>query len=123
MQPTQARVEQLTPEDENAASNSQTFPPVSLKMARNFYVTDTVLETPPTGLAPAAYDKADPTDFLASFNGLGAVSEGIRDLLPADCRSAFDNAVEHENEWKSRWGLEKDTTCRQEPIIDKAIVP
>uniref|UniRef100_A0A8H7NCT4 Uncharacterized protein n=1 Tax=Bionectria ochroleuca TaxID=29856 RepID=A0A8H7NCT4_BIOOC len=76
-------------------------------MARNFFVTDTVLETPPTGLASAVYDKADQTDFLSSFSGLGAVSDDIRALLPAECRSAFDNAVEQENQWKSRWGPER----------------
>ncbi|VUC20568.1 unnamed protein product [Clonostachys rosea] len=122
MQPTQARIEQVTPEEENVQDTGP-FPPVSLRMARNFFVTDTILETPPTGLASAVYDKADQTDFLSSFSGLGAVSDDIRALLPAECRSAFDNAVGQENQWKSRWGPEASNTCRRDPIIDKAIVP
>lgn len=123
MQPTQARIEQVAPEDEEATKGSAVFPPVSLKMARNFYVADTYLETPPAGLAPAAYDRDDPTDLLASFNGLGAVSDDIKDLLPPECRQAFETAVGNEQQWKARWGPEKDNMSRREPVIDKAIVP
>lgn len=123
MQPTHARIEQVAPEDEEATRGSVVFPPVSHKMAKNFYIADTYLETPPTGIAPTAYDQNDPTDLLASFNSLEAVSDDIKDLLPPQCREAFDKAVHNEKQWKDRWGPESKTMSRREPIIDKAIVP
>ena len=49
--------------------------------------------------------------------------DDIRDLLPDDCRQAFDAAAKNEEKWFSKWGDESDSTCRHEPVIDKAIVP
>lgn len=123
MQPTHARIEQIAPEAEEATCGSAMFTPVPHKMAKNFYITDTYLETPPAGLPPTVYDQKDPTDFLASFNGLGAVSDGIKDLLPPECRETFDKAVGNEKQWKGRWGPESETMSRRDPVIDKAIVP
>ena len=123
MQPTHARIEQVAPEEEEATRGSATFPPVSHKMARNFYIADMYLETPPAGIAPTVYDQEDPSNLLASFNGLGAVPDGIKDLLPPQCREAFDKAVHTEKQWKDRWGPESKTMSRREPVIDKAIVP
>ncbi|KAL6869089.1 chromatin structure-remodeling complex subunit RSC7 [Amphichorda felina] len=123
MQPTHARIEQVAPEEEEATRGSATFPPVSLKMARNFYIADMYLETPPAGIAPTVYDQEDPSNLLASFNSLGTVSDDIKDLLPPQCREAFDKAVHTEKQWKDRWGPESKTISRREPVIDKAIVP
>lgn len=124
MQPTRARIEQVAPEAEAAASNDSTvFGPVSLKMARNFYVTDTYYEGAPAGVTSTFYDRTDSSDFLSQFKGLGAVPDDIKDLLPAECRKAFDAAVSHEEEWESRWGPEAEKTSRRQPVIDKAIVP
>lgn len=123
MQPTLARIEQVAPEDEGEAKGSERFPPVSSKLARNFFITDTYYESPPAGAAPAASDRADSADFLASFNGLSAVSDDIRDLLPPECRKAFENAALQDGEWRSRWGTESDNMSRRDPVIDKAIVP
>ncbi|KAH7326577.1 chromatin remodelling complex Rsc7/Swp82 subunit-domain-containing protein [Stachybotrys elegans] len=123
MQPTYARVEQVAPEDESATRGNPRFPPVSLKMARNFLVTDTYYESPPAGVTPTSYEKKDPADFLASFRGLGSVTDDIKELLPAECRQAFDQALEREEEWESRWGPEKEKMARRQPVIDKAIVP
>jgi chromatin structure-remodeling complex protein RSC7 len=126
MQPTHVRIEQVSPDDDPGhkdGNSASTSGPVPLKMARNFYVTDTYLETPPIGLSSAVYDKTAPSDFLASFNGLSAVPEDVKNLLPPECRAAFDKAIDGETEWKSRWGLEKETMSRRDPIIDKAIVP
>lgn len=81
------------------------------------------MENPAAGVASAAYDRTGQTDFLAAFNGLSAVPQAVRDLLPPKCRSAFDAAVASEVEWKSRWAGEGEKTCRQKPVIDKAIVP
>jgi chromatin structure-remodeling complex protein RSC7 len=123
MQPTVARIEQISPQDQAAAKADPTFPPVPLKMARNFAVIDTYFETPAVGGAPAAVERSDPADFVAQFNGLGAVPDDIKDLLPAECREAFDKAVQKDMDWRSRWGLEATHMSRKDPIVDKAIVP
>ncbi|KAK0383353.1 hypothetical protein NLU13_9266 [Sarocladium strictum] len=121
MQPTRARVEQIAPEDEEArAAGSTLFAPVPHKLSRNFAVIDTSYEGGGCGAAAA---KTDTTDFLASFNGLEAVSDEIRNLLPESCRRAFDGAVNKSREWESRWGTEEQMMARRAPVIDKAIVP
>ncbi|KAH8912095.1 hypothetical protein BR93DRAFT_58548 [Coniochaeta sp. PMI_546] len=135
MQPTNARIEQVpntTPT--TVGAGTRVFPPLQPIVARNFLVADTIMETPPAGIAPAAYDvpfRTSPADyrasyrgdFLAPFRGLGSVSKDMRDLLPEDCRREFDEAVKREGDWFSRWGDEKDTKSRREPLIDKHIVP
>ncbi|KAL2019261.1 hypothetical protein VTK56DRAFT_9805 [Thermocarpiscus australiensis] len=135
MQPTHARIEQVVDSAKpEHPPNSTAFPPLKPVISRNFLVMDTHLETPPAGVSPAAYDvpfRTSPADyeasaaadFLASFQGLRAVPDEIRDLLPEDCRRAFDSARQKEEEWLSRWGNEADMTSRREPVIDKAIVP
>jgi chromatin structure-remodeling complex protein RSC7 len=125
MQPTRARIEQVAPEDEEATAESTVFPPVPAKMARNFFVTDTYFETSSAGIisASAVDDTAGSADFLASFQGLSAVSDDIKDLLPPDCREAFDNAVVKETSYRSQWGPESEKMSRRQPVIDKAIVP
>ncbi|QGI75757.1 hypothetical protein CEK25_000663 [Fusarium fujikuroi] len=125
MQPTRARIEQVAPEDEQAAADSAIFPPLPTKMARNFFVADTYFETSSAGVisASAVGGTAGSPDFLASFQGLSAVSDEIKDLLPPDCRAAFDGAVAKEASYRSKWGPESETMSRRQPIIDKAIVP
>lgn len=123
MQPTRARVEQVAPEDEEATKGSAVFPPVPLKLARNFHVADMYLEHSSRGMISAAYDKHDAPDFLSSFNGLEAVSDEIKDLLPPECRKAFDGALEKGSAWRSKWGTESESMSRRQPVIDKAIVP
>lgn len=123
MQPTVARIERIMPQDHETAKADPAFPPVPLKMVRNFAVIDTYFETPVAGGAPAAVEKSDPADFVAQFNGLDAVSDDIKDLLPAECREAFDKALQKKTDWRSRWGLEATHMSRKDPIIDKAIVP
>jgi chromatin structure-remodeling complex protein RSC7 len=135
LQPTHARIEQVVDQDEQeASSDSTSFVPLKPAIARNFLVVDTIMETPPTGVSPASYsvpfrtsrgdyEASAQADFLSSFQGLSAVSQEIRDLLPEDCRKAFDEAATKEEEWASKWGDEATSTCRREPIADKAIVP
>lgn len=121
MQPTRARVEQIGPEDEEArAAGSELFTPVPHKLSRNFAVMDTSYESGGYGSAAA---KTDTTDFLATFNGLESVPAEIRNLLPEDCRRAFDGAVSKDREWQSKWGTEEQMMARRAPVIDKAIVP
>ncbi|KAK2682809.1 Chromatin-remodelling complex, RSC SWI/SNF subunit Rsc7/Swp82 [Fusarium oxysporum f. sp. vasinfectum] len=100
-------------------------PPVPAKMARNFFVADTYFETSSAGVisASAVDGTAGSPDFLASFQGLSAVSDEIKDLLPSECRAAFDGAVAKEASYRSKWGPESETMSRRQPIIDKAIVP
>ncbi|KAL2130358.1 hypothetical protein VTI74DRAFT_6562 [Chaetomium olivicolor] len=134
MQPTHARIEQVVDREDQPPSNSAVFPNVKPTISRNFLVMDTHLETPPAGVAPAAYDVPFRTsqvdheasasaDFLAPFRGLSAVSDEIYDLLPEECRKAFDIALKQENYWLSKWGNEAENTSRREPVVDKAIVP
>jgi chromatin structure-remodeling complex protein RSC7 len=133
MQPTNARIEQV-PNSATPETGSRVFTPLQPIVPRNFLVADTIMETPPAGISPAAYEVPFRTapadyrasyqgDFLAPFRGLGSVSKDIRDLLPEDCRKHFDDAAKQEGDWFSRWGDEKDTKSRREPLIDKHIVP
>ncbi|KIH87118.1 chromatin structure-remodeling complex protein RSC7 [Sporothrix brasiliensis 5110] len=121
------------------ADATTAFPALSPLVARNFYVADMHLETPPAGIAPAAYDRYridddgggnnnnavdnKQADLLAPFQGLAAVPDDIRALLPAECRAAFDAAVDKEQAWFGQWGPEATSMSRREPVIDKAIVP
>jgi chromatin structure-remodeling complex protein RSC7 len=123
MQPTRARFEQVAPGDEGTTKSGAAFAPVPSKMSRNFYITDTYYESSQAGIISAADNQAESADFLQSFNGLSAVSDDIKDLLPPECRKAFDQTVEKETTFRSQWGLEGDNTARLQPVIDKAIVP
>ncbi|KAL2200754.1 chromatin remodelling complex Rsc7/Swp82 subunit-domain-containing protein [Corynascus similis CBS 632.67] len=139
MQPTHARIEQIV-DGEGGEGVDQTpegktkFPPIKPSISRNFLVMDMHLETPPAGVSAAAYDvpfrtsqvDREPSaaaDFLAPFKGLRAVPDEIRDLLPAECRQAFESARAKEDGWFERWGNEAEVTSRREPVVDKAIVP
>jgi chromatin structure-remodeling complex protein RSC7 len=144
MQPTHARIEQISDiataaadPDQQHQQQSATFPPLKPAIARNFLVMDTHLETPPAGVAPAAYDlpfrsgsgsaaygeASAEADFLAPFRGLRTVSQEIIDLLPEECRQPFLEARNKEIGWFERWGDEKEVMARGEVVVDKAIVP
>lgn len=128
MQPTLARIEQISPDEEEAAAAaavSHRFPVVPYKVARNFLVTDTYMDSP-VGLQQTAAGRdrsSDSTALLSAYEGLGAVPDDIRDLLPPACRAAFDSALDKETAWKKQWSTEKEQGARRLPIIDKAIVP
>jgi chromatin structure-remodeling complex protein RSC7 len=134
LQPTHARIEQVIDNEPEESSGPTSFPPLNPAISRNFLVTDVYMETPPAGISLASYDmpfrQCRPdresyaqADFLAPFQGLSAVPQEIRDLLPDDCREAFDKAATREHEWHSKWGGEATSTSRREPVVDKAIVP
>ncbi|KAJ4385580.1 chromatin structure-remodeling complex subunit RSC7 [Gnomoniopsis smithogilvyi] len=129
MQPTAARIQQIPPSATTSSDTaSQVFPVLSPSIPRNFMVTDTYYETPPAGISAASYDAraysaVGGDDFLAPFRGLGAISDDIKDTLPAECRQAFDEALAREKNWHSKWGTEAAAKSRRDPIIDKAIVP
>lgn len=129
MQPIRARAVQISPQEEGQDA-SGVFPRLAPQVPHNFLVTDICLETPPIGIVPASYERfrlgstsGDTQNFLAPFQGLGAVPDDIKELLPPECRAAFDQALGNEEKWFEQWGDEKDKMCRREPIIDKAIVP
>ncbi|CRK38860.1 hypothetical protein BN1723_018702, partial [Verticillium longisporum] len=122
MQPTRTRIEQVAPEDEPAPT--PVFPRLPPAVARNAQVLDIYYESAPAGMAPSSSSKQRPAaDFLAPFDGLSAVSDDIKDLLPPACRAAFDRAAQREVDWAARWGNETDVCARGEPIIDRAVVP
>ncbi|KAG8166897.1 hypothetical protein KVR01_002586 [Diaporthe batatas] len=132
MQPTQARIEPVVASDpEDVNTESQIFPPLSPSIPRNFMVTDTYFETPPSGIAAVSYIRApmgsvngeNGSDFLAPFRGLGAVSDDVKDCLPPECREAFEKAAAQEQSWHAKWGVEASAKSRRNPVIDKAIVP
>ncbi|KAF2969202.1 hypothetical protein GQX73_g4306 [Xylaria multiplex] len=124
MQPTHARIEQVTDSSSPTDPNTNPrFPPLDPRIPRNFTVIDTYMETPPAGISSAVYEKREVPAFLAEFQGLGSVSSDILDELPPECREAFDKALEREKAWKGKWGTEKAMAHRREPIIDAAIVP
>lgn len=121
MQPTHVRVMQVS--DSSTPTDSKIFTPLKPQIPRNFKVIDTTMELPPAGVAPAAYDPHGAPPFLTDFQGLGAISDDIKDLLPPDCRQAFDNALQNENGWIAKWGPESRDAHRRPPRIDAAIVP
>lgn len=124
MQPKHVRIEPYKPSAD--ADEDSSFPKLNPRIARNFQVLDVQYEPAPRGVAPAIDDitcGTGPADFLSPFKGLGAVSDDIRDLLPPECRAAFDGALAEENKWKSRWGPESEVCSRGKPVIDRAIVP
>ena len=131
LQPTRARAYQIPADLEDEVADEQ-FPAVPSRVARNRLVTDIHLETPPAGISAQSYERAARAaagvgpgggDFLAPFRGLGAVSDDIRELLPAECWAAFEEALGREAEWHGRWGTEADKMARREPVVDKAVVP
>ncbi|KAK0743654.1 chromatin remodelling complex Rsc7/Swp82 subunit-domain-containing protein [Schizothecium vesticola] len=135
MQPTRARIEQVVDGDiaEDEPAGPAIFPPLNPAISRNFLVIDTYMEAPSAGVAPSSYDvpfrpaaaqiSYVDTDIKAPFQGLSAIPQEIRDLLPDECRQAFDKALKPEEEWLSKWGPETLSTSRREPVVDKAIVP
>ena len=123
MQPTHVRIEQVTDSTPPPENESTLLPRLDPKVARNFTVTDTYMETPPSGVNPGAYEPSPAPNFLSDFQGLGAVSDDIKDLLPPECRAAFDKALGEELDWKAKWGNEAEAGHRRMPIIDAAIVP
>lgn len=107
MQSTAVRIEQLPPSAVlGADSESPVFPAMNPNIPRNFMVTDTYAEHPPAGISSASYDAriynaVDADDFLAPFRGLSAVSDDVKNTLPAECREAYEEALTQEKEWHS----------------------
>ena len=100
-------VARLSLNAKSAEESSQTiFDSVPDVVTRNFLVTDTVFEMPPTaGLGIPGRD-SDALDVGA--NGLPQIDEETLTLLPPDCRAALLGAKQKEAEWKERWKSESE---------------
>ena len=98
-------VQQVSLNDKPTEVSNQTIfdrvPPV---VTRNFLVTDTVLEMPPT----AGLGIPGPGSDDVGANGLPQVDEETLTLLPPDCRVALLGAKQKEAEWKERWKSESE---------------
>lgn len=126
-----------------SASSATNLKPLPASIPRNYLVVDTYMAVPGPGVGAAVSARPQPPppffppgtrrmtaaamaagDLTSPFTqGLSAVPDEIRALLPPECRAAFDNAVAKEREWSSKWGPEEVVGCRHQPVIDKAIMP
>ena len=100
-------VQQVSLNDKSAEESSQTiFDRVPSIVTRNFLVTDTVLEMPPT--AGLGIPGSDSHAIDTGANGLPQLDEETLTLLPPDCRVAYLGAKQKEAEWKERWKNESE---------------
>jgi chromatin structure-remodeling complex protein RSC7 len=97
-------VQQVSLDDKSA--DESIFDRVPSVVTRNFLVTDTILEMPPTAGLSIPGPGSDALDVGA--NGLPKVDEETLTLLPPDCRTALLGAKEKEVEWKERWKSESE---------------
>lgn len=56
------------------------------------------------------------------FKGLEGVGEDVKELLPAECREAFERALGRERVWKGGWGTEVEDGRRGRLVIDKGVI-
>ncbi|KAI9688011.1 MAG: hypothetical protein M1820_010337 [Bogoriella megaspora] len=89
---------------EDSVPNKTIFTEVPPIISRNFFVTDTIFESPQhSGLGIPGPD-GDTLD--VGPNGLPNVTPEILDELPPECREALEAAKQEERAWKDRWGPE-----------------
>ncbi|TDZ20907.1 Chromatin structure-remodeling complex subunit rsc7 [Colletotrichum orbiculare MAFF 240422] len=120
-QPTRARVEMVN--GQNGADATAAFPAVSAAVQRNFNVVDVVYETPRAGVQSAGKRPANVPDFLKPFNGILAIGDDLKSLLPPECRESLERHQAEQREFEERFGDEKNMMARGALQIDKAIVP
>jgi len=106
MQPTHARwdVENDERDDEielsaELAKKWTIFPKLDAVYARNFRIHDVCLETAPDSTLGVPGIADDETS-------LSNIATEIVDELPPECREAFEEAIDREREWKTRWRTE-----------------
>lgn len=56
------------------------------------------------------------------YKGLEGVGEDVLELLPAECREAFEKALGRERAWKGAWGTEESDARRGRLVIDKGVI-
>jgi chromatin structure-remodeling complex protein RSC7 len=134
MQPTHARWEQIDDneveaklhlanshkEEHEDSEEKSIFTPVKPIYSKNFLIVDTVYESAPAVNLGVPGPDGDTYDL--GFNGLSSVPGDIKDELPPECRQAFEEALEKELQWKSKWGTESQFAHRIAPKIDKGMV-
>ena len=133
MQPTHARWEQI--DDYEVETNAKLlkdyaephkedsesmFPPVKPIYSRNYMIVDTVYESSPSSNYGVPGPDGDAYDL--GFNGLASVSNDIKSELPPECLVAFEEALEKEMQWKTKWGTESSDSNRKAPAIDKGLI-
>ncbi|GJC80431.1 chromatin structure-remodeling complex subunit rsc7 [Colletotrichum liriopes] len=118
-QPTRARVEAIAPG--TASESNSAFPTVPSAVQRNFNVVDIVYETPRAGVQSAGRRPAEVPDFLKPFNGILAISDDIKSMLPPECRESLERHQADQREFESRFGDEKDKMARGRLRIDKSV--
>ncbi|OBT73255.1 hypothetical protein VF21_08858 [Pseudogymnoascus sp. 05NY08] len=96
------------------------FPPVPPQLARNFLIVDTVYEN--ASHSHLGIPGPDGGDMDLGFNGLEGVGEDVKELLPAECREAFERALGRERVWKGGWGTEVEDGRRGRLVIDKGVI-
>jgi chromatin structure-remodeling complex protein RSC7 len=96
------------------------FGPVKPIYSRNFLIVDTLYENPL--YSHLGTPGPDGSGVDTSFNGLSAISNEMKDLLPPECRMKFDKALSKELEWKEKWTTEAKDSMRKAPIIDKGLI-
>lgn len=104
LQPTHARWEVVVDENDNENNDVSTqrgdstskFSRLPSVYARNFRIHDLCLEGAPQS------DLPDPGYSFQQLT-LSDLPPNVLDELPQDCRSALDDAVMREKEWRSRW--------------------
>jgi chromatin structure-remodeling complex protein RSC7 len=106
MQPTHARwdVENDERDDETELSAELAkkwtiFPKLDAVYARNFRIHDVYLETASDSTLGVPGIADDETS-------LSNIATEIVDELPPECREAFEEAINRETEWKTRWQTE-----------------
>lgn len=96
------------------------FTPVKPVVSNNYMIVDTIYQSAPASHLGVPGPDGDGYDL--GFNGLSAVSDEIKALLPPECLVAFNEALAKELEWKKQWGTESSSTLRKAPAIDKGVV-
>jgi chromatin structure-remodeling complex protein RSC7 len=96
------------------------FAPVKPAYSRNFLIVDTLYENPP--YSHLGTPGPDGCGIDTSFNGLSAISDELKDLLPFECRKEFNKALSKELEWKEKWTTEAKDSMRRAPVIDKGLI-
>lgn len=86
------------------SSSDSTFKPVPPVVSTNFLVADTHFVSAPSSNLGIPGPDGDVEDL--GPNGLGGISAEVLEELPADCRQAFEEAMQRERQWKSQWGNE-----------------
>jgi chromatin structure-remodeling complex protein RSC7 len=100
-----------------APSSRPAFSTPTSYQLRNFATVDTQFVYPRyTGLGRPGWDVSARV-LPGEGSGLASVPPEIADLLPLECRAAFDEAKNDEIEWKSSWGTEKQDGLRVDPRV------